>query len=73
MAVVAEVSLAELRSRAEAMGVEAVEGMNMAELVHAIQAGEGNRPCFDSEWCNRDWRERCAWKHDCRAKDYFMS
>jgi len=73
MAAVAEVSLAELRSRAEAMAIKGVEGMSMADLIHAIQAREGNRPCYDSEWCNSEWRKRCAWKQACKAKDFFMS
>ena len=73
MVVVAEVSLAELRSRAETMGIEGFEGMSMADLIRAIQAREGNQACYDSEWCNCERRARCAWKQSCKAKDFFMS
>lgn len=64
-------SMEEIRARARALGVEGVDDMDKTTLIRAIQVKEGHTPCFGTDWCKPEWRERCAWKDECSAEDYF--
>ena len=39
--------------------------MKKAELVQAIQAAEGNIPCFETGASSRCGQEGCLWRPDC--------
>ncbi len=53
----------EIKERAKQMGVKAAK-MKKADMIRAIQAVEGNFPCFlsASNYCDQ---MACCWRQDC--------
>jgi len=60
------VSMTELKKKAKTMGITNSR-LEKDELVRAIQANEGNYPCFKSaeSFCDQD---SCLWRDDCLEK-----
>jgi CheY-like chemotaxis protein len=58
----------EIRRLAASLGLKHAECMDKGELIRAIQAMEGKRPCFDQQTCRPSLHHRCHWKRDCRAR-----
>ena len=53
----------EIRSKAKAMGLK-VSGARKAGVIRAIQAAEGNNPCFGTAVDECD-QTGCCWRADC--------
>lgn len=53
----------EIKKRAKAMGIKPGK-MKKAEMIRAIQATEGNHPCFQTadNMCDQN---DCCWRSDC--------
>jgi CheY-like chemotaxis protein len=58
----------EIRRLATSLGLKHAERMDKGELIRAIQAAEGKRPCFDQQSCRPSLHHRCHWKRDCGAR-----
>jgi len=61
-------NMAEIRQRAEALGLTGVGKLRKVELIHRIQQSEGNNPCYGAEWrqsCNEMF---CCWRSDCQKE-----
>jgi hypothetical protein len=56
----------EIREIAKQMGIKTGK-MNKVELVRAIQAAEGNTPCFQTG-INPCDQLGCCWRSDCLAE-----
>lgn len=65
------IPIQEVRKRAVKLGIHDTKNMNRTELIRAIQSKEGHTPCYNTDWCKPEWKERCAWKDECNAEDYF--
>lgn len=39
--------------------------MKKSELIHAIQAAEGNLVCFETGQANECGQDECLWRSDC--------
>ena len=53
----------DIRKEAKKLGLK-VTGMNKADMIRAIQAAEGNFPCFKTatDYCDQF---TCNWRDDC--------
>jgi hypothetical protein len=58
-------NMQEIRERAAAMGLAGVGKLRKAELIHKIQQGEGNDPCYGAEWRHQCAEMLCCWRSDC--------
>jgi len=65
------IAMKEIRERARKLGIEGYETIDRTALIRAIQAREGHQPCYGTDWCKPEWSEKCCWKDDCTAEDYF--
>ena len=54
---------ADVKKKAKKLGVK-VSKMNKSDMIRAIQAAEGNFPCFGTaaEYCDQF---NCFWREDC--------
>ena len=57
----------EILKKAKAVGVKCRIGAKKVDVIRAIQAAEGNFPCFATarEFCDQ---MNCAWRADCMAE-----
>ena len=58
--------IADVKEKALELEVK-VSGMNKTKMIRAIQAAEGNYPCFKTARDYCDQRD-CLWKEDCLRK-----
>ncbi len=56
-------NMKDIRTKATALGVKAGK-MKKVDLIRAIQAQEGNFPCFQTARDSCDQQE-CSWRPDC--------
>jgi hypothetical protein len=58
--------IAEVKERARDVKAK-VRGMNKTKMIRAIQAAEGNYPCFKTakDYCDQ---HDCLWREDCLHK-----
>ena len=59
------VKLAEVKEMAARLGLK-IDKMKKAEVVRAIQAAEGNSPCYDSGKLIECGQAHCLWRADCK-------
>lgn len=61
--------MADIRKKAKDAGIKTAVGMKKLELIRAIQAKEGNFPCFGTadDYCDQ---LSCLYREDCLAKKY---
>jgi|OpeIllAssembly_1097287.scaffolds.fasta_scaffold2075741_1 hypothetical protein len=57
--------LKEIRDLARQQGVKNYSRLKKAELIRAIQAQEGNSPCYQTITDCRE--DSCLWRSDCQA------
>lgn len=59
--------LKEIKEKAKKMGIRSKIGMKKENLIHSIQAAEGNFPCFGTakDYCDQ---LGCNWRNDCLVK-----
>ena len=55
--------MTEVKEKAKTIGLKSGK-MKKADLIQAIQAKEGNSPCFGTGMDNCD-QPACCWKDDC--------
>jgi hypothetical protein len=58
-------TLKEIRDLARQQGVKNYSRLKKAELIRAIQAQEGNSPCYQTITDCRE--DSCLWRSDCQA------
>lgn len=58
-------NMQEVRTRAKERGVAAKAGIKKADLIHLIQAAEGNPECYGAEWRFDCPQMDCCWRKDC--------
>jgi hypothetical protein len=58
--------IADVKDRAREINVK-VGGMNKTKIIRAIQAAEGNYPCYKTakDYCDQ---YDCCWREDCVPK-----
>jgi len=56
--------MAEVRTKAKAMGINAV-GKTKETVIRAIQTAEGNQDCFKRGKRATCGQNKCAWRSDC--------
>ena len=58
----------EIKTMAKDRGIKIIKGMKKADMICAIQSGEGNFQCFGTaeNFCDQD---KCTWKKDCLKKN----
>jgi hypothetical protein len=56
--------LPEIKEKASTMGIK-VGKMKKGEIIRAIQAKEGNSPCFDTGKAAECGQSNCLWREDC--------
>lgn len=56
----------EIKKKAMTMGITAGK-MKKAELIRAIQSGEGNSPCFQTGASDTCGQSDCCWHDDCMS------
>ena len=61
--------MADIRKKAKDAGIKMAVGIKKIELIRAIQAKEGNFPCFGTadDYCDQ---LSCLYREDCLAKSY---
>lgn len=60
-------TLADIKSKAKDLGVKGYSKLTKPELVKAIQAAEGNSPCYQGEIASVCGIADCMWKEDCAS------
>ena len=55
----------EVRQRAQAMGMTALDEMSKGDIIRAIQLAEGSRDCFGNFWRFDCLEYDCCWREDC--------
>jgi len=61
--------ITEVRERGRKMGVRGMAKLRKAELIRAIQQGEGNQECFGAPWRFDCQQTGCCWRQDCLTKN----
>jgi len=57
--------LKDIRAKARDLGVKNFSKLKKADLIRAIQANEGNAPCYQNIYdC---WQFDCLWRPDCQG------
>ena len=54
----------DVQKKAKAMGVKPGKLRKVA-LIQAIQAAEGNEPCYQTDSSSACGQDQCCWKEDC--------
>jgi Rho termination factor, N-terminal domain len=58
-------TLNQIREKARGLGVKNYSRLRKAELIRAIQAKEGNSPCYEAiAGCQQ---QDCLWQADCQS------
>lgn len=57
-------NIKEIKEKAKTVGISNAEKMKKVDVIRAIQAKEGNFPCFQTaqDFCDQN---SCCWRSDC--------
>ena len=57
----------DIRNKARDLGVTFDKSAKKTDLIQAIQAAEGNFPCFATPMVSSCGQDACCWRGDCSA------